>query len=188
MGCQGVELLHRNFQQRGDLVNKGAGTASTAAAHPHIGYGACPGDRVGLEKDHLGVLTAQFNRAAHLLVAAAQRRRVGGNFLCKGQIQRFGNGLGARACQADPEGLLRKCPGQLVQYVEYAVHLVGVVAAIVRIKYLAAVRFQHCHLGGGGADINAGGEALGIICMLCFQYHGCYVLSDEFEPENDPEK
>ena len=181
---QGVELLHRDLEQRGNLVDEGAGAAGAAAVHPHVGHGAGTGGRVGLEKDHLGVLAAQLDGAAHLLVAAAQSGGVGRHLLGEGQVQRFGDGLGTRTGQADPEGLAGKMFCQRIQHTQDAVHLVGVMTLVFRVEDFAAVRRQHGHLGGGGTDVDAGGKALGIVGLLCIQCHVCTFFLLDLRPHH----
>ena len=130
---QGVKLLNRHLQQGGDLVDEGPGAAGAAAVHAHIGHGEGAGVGIGLEEDHLGVLAAQLDGAAHLLIPALQGGGVGRHLLGKGNAQALGDGLGPRPGQAEAEGLAGEPPLQLLHHPDDALDLVGVVPPIVGI-------------------------------------------------------
>ena len=161
-----VEVLHRHLEDGGNLVNEGPCAPGTAAVHAHVRHVEGPGGLVLLKEDHLGVLAAQLNGAAHHLVPALQRRRVGGHLLDKGEAKALRDGLGAGSGETKAEGLAGKGLLQLLHDLNDAADLVGVVAPVVGVEQIARVRVQNRNLGGGGSNINSGGQSL----------RGCLVL------------
>ncbi len=76
-----VKLLYGDAQQMGYLVDKGACTARAAAVHAHVTYRGGAALLVGGQKDHLGVLAAQFYGGARCGVELADGDRVGHDLL-----------------------------------------------------------------------------------------------------------
>ena len=84
-----VELLDRSLEQFGDLVDERAGSAGAAAVHPHIRRLEFSRGGVGMKKDHLRVLTAEFYRDAGGGMELPDRYAVGDDFLHVGEFYRF---------------------------------------------------------------------------------------------------
>ena len=62
------KFISRHAQKRGDLINKGSGTAGAAAVHPHIRSLELTRRLIIMEKDYLGILAAQLYSCADLRV------------------------------------------------------------------------------------------------------------------------
>ena len=78
-----VHFIGRQIEQRGHLVNKGAGAAGTAAVHTHF--------HAAGQKQDLGVFAAQFDNGIGARQNAGNRNPRGVHFLDEGQVTGFGN-------------------------------------------------------------------------------------------------
>ena len=130
LGGQLLELVRRHVQQGGDLVDERAGAAGAAAVHPHVGGLELSGGLVIVEKDHLGVLSAQLHGGADLGVQGPDGGSIGYHLLDVAGPQSGGDGPPAGAADPDAEPGKGKPPGRFLQKLPDGGRLMGVVPLI----------------------------------------------------------
>ena len=151
---QGLELLRRDPQQGGNLVDESAGAAGAAAVHPHIGGGQ--GAVLLLaEKDDLGVLAAQLDGGAGGRVKGAHGCAVGHHFLHIAGVHLVGQGTAARPADRHPHGQAGKLVPDLAQQLAQGAALLGVVPLVAAEQDAAGLAVGQDGLDGGGADVQA---------------------------------
>ena len=149
LGRQGVKLLDGHVEDGGHLVNKSAGASGAAAVHAHVRHLQLAGAGVLPEEDDLGVLAAQLDGGAHILILGAQGDGVGHHLLDIGHAQGVPKPLGPRPGEGQVELGVRKTPIELPKSVGDALDLVGVVPLIVGIDHPPGLHVQGGDFGGG---------------------------------------
>ena len=150
-----IEFLDGNLQKRRDLIDKSACAASTASVHAHVGHARFSGSVVFVEKDHLGILTAQLYRAARLRMHSAHGDGIGNDFLDIGNIQHAGDGLASRSahCKACRDAGEAGC--DVFERMADAFCLPRVVSFVAGKKDSARTGIDDAGFRGGGSHINA---------------------------------
>ena len=93
--CHFVQLIHAHVQQGRHLVDKGTGTAGTAAVHTLL--------HAAGEEDDLGIFAAQFNHHIGFGIPPLHRQKRRMHFLHKGQPRRLCQTQTGRTGDADTE-------------------------------------------------------------------------------------
>ena len=139
-----VQLFYRNPQDRRHLVQKSARTSCTASVHSHVRHIQPAGLVILTEKQYLGVLAAQLDGRAHLLVQFPDRNRIGDYFLHIRQAQPVRQLLRSGAGQRHAEFRRRETLFQAFQAVDHALHLLRAVSPVIGICNLICVLI-HSH-------------------------------------------
>ena len=144
--CLFVQAPGVNLQQRGHLIDEGAGTAGADTVHPLL--------QAAGEIDDFRILTAQLNCHIRLRIVVFQGRSHGHHFLHKTDVHRLCQGDGAgtgdlHLQQALPQ-LLTGIPEKLCQ----SALGVGLMAAVIPIDQMILF-VQNRQLYGGGTDVNS---------------------------------
>ena len=153
-GGQLFKFVRRHVQQCGDLVDEGAGATGAASVHTHVGGLEPAGSLVVMEKDYLGVLSAQLHGCADIGVQRPDGGSVGHHLLDIVRTQSGGNGTSAGAADTDPEPYTGKPPGGFFQKLPDGGCLMGVMPLISGKQYLVGTRVCNDSFHSGGTNIH----------------------------------
>ena len=144
-----VQILHRNAQDGGNLVQKGARTSGAASVHPHVRHLKLAALRVFAEKQNLGVLAAQLNGGVYIFVQLPDGDGVCHYLLYIEKAEPVRKRLGTGAGEGEEKFRPRKFFQKLFQAFDHARCLLGAVPAVDGMDGPSVPGVQNDRFGGG---------------------------------------